>query len=144
MWHSEALQCVCKTWLYWWHYIFLTEVSGAFRTSPSSSLYVYLQMNRPLLFIRKKILKFLSSFTTQNPEHSGVFSSKFKTCFDRRPNQIPPLGNVRGKMPEPRQSPTSKNRSGAKLSRASVLQCDYEIMRTDTAARSGDRPRPYG
>jgi len=28
----------------------------------------------------------------ENPAYSGVFASKFKSAFDRKPNQIPPLG----------------------------------------------------
>ena len=31
------------------------------------------------------------SSTTQNPAYSGVFNGKFKSAFDRKPNQIPPL-----------------------------------------------------
>ena len=30
--------------------------------------------------------------TAQNPAFSGVFNGKFKSAFDRKPNQIPPLG----------------------------------------------------
>jgi len=33
------------------------------------------------------------SSTSQNPAYSGVFNGKFKSAFDRKPNQIPPLGN---------------------------------------------------
>jgi len=32
------------------------------------------------------------SSTAQNPAYSGVFARKFKLAFDRKPNQIPPLG----------------------------------------------------
>jgi len=32
------------------------------------------------------------SSTAQNPAYSGVFAGKFKLAFDRKPNQIPPLG----------------------------------------------------
>ena len=32
------------------------------------------------------------SSTSQNPAYSGVFNGKFKSAFDRKPNQIPPLG----------------------------------------------------
>jgi len=32
------------------------------------------------------------SFTAQNPAYSGVFAGKFKFAFDRKPNQISPLG----------------------------------------------------
>ena len=32
------------------------------------------------------------SSTSQNPAHSAVFNSKFKPSFQRKPNQIPPLG----------------------------------------------------
>ena len=30
--------------------------------------------------------------TAQNPAFSAVFGGKFKSAFDRKPNQIPPLG----------------------------------------------------
>ena len=50
----------------------------------------------PPLFIRRKKLSMqyclkLSS-TAQNPAFSAVFGCKFKSAFDRKPNQIPPLG----------------------------------------------------
>ena len=67
---------------------------GAFRTSPSSSLCVL--ANEPPLYIRRQKLAMqyclrLSS-ASQNPAHSAVFNYKFKSSFDRKPNQIPPLG----------------------------------------------------
>ena len=69
---------------------------GAYRTSPSSSLSVL--ANEPPLYIhvRRKRLSIqyclkLSS-TAQNPAYSVVFAGKFKLTFDRKPNQIPPLG----------------------------------------------------
>jgi len=67
---------------------------GAYRTSSSSSLSVL--ANEPPLYIRRKRLSMqyclkLSS-TAQNPAYSGGFAGKFKLAFDRKPNQIPPLG----------------------------------------------------
>jgi len=52
-------------------------------------------MNRPLYVCRKKLSMQYSlklSSTTQNPAYSGVFNGKLKSAFDRKPNQIPPLG----------------------------------------------------
>ena len=34
------------------------------------------------------------SSNSENPAHKGVFTTKFKSFFDRQPNQIPPLGIV--------------------------------------------------
>ena len=67
---------------------------GAYRTSPSSSLCVL--ANEPPLHLRRQKLSIqyclrLSS-TSQNPAYSAVFNSKFKPSFQRKPNQIPPLG----------------------------------------------------
>ena len=67
---------------------------GAYRTSPASSLSVL--ANEPPLYLRCKKLSMqyclkLSS-NSENPAHKGVFTTKFKSFFDRQPNQIPPLG----------------------------------------------------
>ena len=67
---------------------------GAFRTSPSSSLCIL--ANEPPLHLRRQKLSMqyclrLSS-TSQNPAYSAIFNSKFISSFDRKPNQIPPLG----------------------------------------------------
>jgi len=67
---------------------------GAYRTSPSSSLCVL--ANEPALHLRRQKLSIqyclrLSS-TSQNPAYGAVFNSKFKPSFQRKPNQIPPLG----------------------------------------------------
>jgi len=32
------------------------------------------------------------SSTARNPAYSGLLAGKFKLAFDRKPNQIPPLG----------------------------------------------------
>ena len=76
-----------------WNYA-LRLCLGAYRTSPSSSLCVL--ANEPPLYIwRRKLsiqycLKLLSS--PQNPTHNTVFNCKFEDLFERKPNQIPPLG----------------------------------------------------
>ena len=48
------------------------------------------------MYIRRKRLSMQYSLklssTSQNPAFSGVFNGKFKSPFDRKPNQIPPLG----------------------------------------------------
>ena len=67
---------------------------GAYRTSPSSSLSVL--ANEPPLYIYQKRLSMqyclkLSS-TAHNLAYSGVVAGKFKLAFDRKPNQILPLG----------------------------------------------------
>jgi len=67
---------------------------GAYRTSPSPSLCVL--ANEPPLYIRRRKLSIeyclkLSS-STQNPTYGSVFECKFRRFFDRKPNQIPPLG----------------------------------------------------
>ena len=67
---------------------------GAYRTSPSSSLCVL--ANEPPLYIRRRKLSIqyclkLSS-SPQNPTNNTVFNSKFNDLFERKPNQIPPLG----------------------------------------------------
>ena len=63
-------------------------------TSPSCSLCVL--ANEPPLYVRQKRLSMQYSLklssTTQNPAYCGVFNGKFKSAFDRKPNQIPPLG----------------------------------------------------
>ena len=51
---------------------------------------------RPALYIRQRRLSMqyclkLSS-TARNPAYSGLLAGKFKLAFDRKPNQIPPLG----------------------------------------------------
>jgi len=67
--------------------------TGAFRTSPSSSLCVL--AGEPPLYIRRRKLSMqyclrLSS-STQNPAYSTVFDPRFRQSFE--PNQIPTLGN---------------------------------------------------
>ena len=67
---------------------------GAYRTSPSSSLCIL--ANEPPLYIRRRKLSIqyclkLSS-SRQNPTYNTVFSPKFKTAFEKKPNEIPPLG----------------------------------------------------
>ena len=67
---------------------------GTYRTSPFPSLCVL--ANEPPLYIRCRKLSIeyclkLSS-STQNPTYGSVFESKFKWFFDRKPNQMPPLG----------------------------------------------------
>ena len=66
--------------------------TGAFRTSPSSSLCV-LAGEQPLYIRRRKLsmqycLRLSSS--TQNPAYSTVFDPRFRQSFE--PNQIPTLG----------------------------------------------------
>jgi len=67
---------------------------SAYRTSPSSSLSVL--ANEPPLYIHRKRLSIQYSLklssNAENPAYSGVFADKFKSAFDRKPNQIPPLG----------------------------------------------------
>ena len=67
---------------------------GAYRTSPSSSLSVL--ASEPPLYIRWKRLSMQYSLklssNSQNPAYSAVFAGKLKSAFDRKPNQIPPLG----------------------------------------------------
>ena len=63
---------------------------GAYRTSPYSSLSVLANEPRRKRLSMQYCLKL--SFTAQNPAYSGVFAGKFKFAFDRKPNQISPLG----------------------------------------------------
>jgi len=86
----ETLTYACLT-LY---RIMLSVCLGAYRTSPSPSLCVL--ANEPPLCIRRRKLSIeyclkLSS-CTRNPTYGSVFKSKFKRFFDRKPNQIQPLG----------------------------------------------------
>ena len=66
---------------------------GAFRTSPARSLSV--AANEPPLELRRTklslqyVLKLGSN--QQNPTHNVVFNAKFKSSFERKPKQIPPL-----------------------------------------------------
>ena len=67
---------------------------GTYRTSPFPSLCVL--ANEPPLYIlhRKLSIEYclkLSS-TTRNHTYGSDFESKFKRFFDRKPNQIQPLG----------------------------------------------------
>ena len=67
---------------------------GAYQTSSSPSLCVL--ANEPPLYIRHRKLSIeyclkLSS-CTRNPTYGSVFESELKRFFDRKPNQIPPLG----------------------------------------------------
>jgi len=67
---------------------------GTYRTSSSPSLCVL--ANEPPLYIRRRKLSIeyclKLSLSTRNPTYGSVFESKFKRSFDRKPNQIPPLG----------------------------------------------------
>jgi len=67
---------------------------GAYRTSPSPCLCVL--ANEPPLYIRCRKLSIeyclKLSLCSRNPTYGSVFESKFKRFFDRKPNQIPPLG----------------------------------------------------
>jgi len=63
---------------------------GAYGTSPSSSLSVL--ANEPPLYIRRKRLSMQYCIKLSSTAYSGVFAGKFKSAFDRKPNQIPPLG----------------------------------------------------
>ena len=61
---------------------------GAFRASPTS-LCVAVNERRRTKFCLQYILKLGSS--QLNPTHNVVFNRRFKSSFERKPNQIPPL-----------------------------------------------------
>ena len=62
---------------------------GTYRTSPASSLSVL--ANEPPFYLRCKKLSMQYSLklssNSENPAHKGVFTTKFKSYFDRQPNR---------------------------------------------------------